>query len=962
MTRGGIVTERDLHVFGARQHNLRDLDVRIPRDRMTVITGPSGSGKSSLAFDTIYAEGQRRYVESLSAYARQFLEQLPKPDVDRIEGLSPAIAIRQQSASRNPRSTVGTVTEIHDHLRLLFARAGLAHCPTCRQPIEALGIPQMVDRALARPDGARLVVHSPLVRRQRGGLAKELDRLRKEGFVRVIVDGVERDLGEEIRLDEASEHDLDVQVDRVRVGPGARARLSDSFELAARLSGGVVRVAEVGGETLTMSERFACPEHGPLGVESSQPGRLSPRLFSFNSPEGACATCSGLGEERAFDPDRIVPDPQRSIGDGAIEPWGKAGGPYHRAMLQALADAAAVPVDVPWTDLPKKTRDLVLFGAKPSRAKASGKDATGLWPGVIALLEKRARDYEQRKREQGGDPEATIEFLEEELGRFESRTVCSACVGARLRPEARAVTVGGRALHELTRLPLDEAHAFFASLALEGTSAELVAPVLREVRARVGFLVDVGLGYLSLDRGTGTLSGGESQRIRLATQIGSALVGVLYVLDEPSIGLHARDNDRLIGTLLRLRDAGNTVIVVEHDEATIRAADHVVDMGPGAGRLGGRVVAEGTPEYITRVPDSPTGGYLRGDHERTVSAGRTPRGWLALEEVRTHNLRGVTARIPLGTITCVTGVSGSGKSSLIVDTLLPLARAALYRTKIDPVAGRLVGVDAVDKVVAVDQAPIGRTPRSNPATYTGVFGSIRELFASLPEARARGYTAGRFSFNVKGGRCETCAGDGVIRVSMHFLPDAFVTCEACSGRRYERETLEVRYRGLSIADVLALTVDEAVDLLAAVPKIAEVLRTLVRVGLGYLQLGQPADTLSGGEAQRLKLARELARRDTGRTLYVLDEPTTGLHFGDVEVLLRALAELADRGNTVVIIEHDLDVVRASDHVIDLGPEGGDGGGELVFAGTPSELAQVERSHTGRYLRAAALKAASAVRA
>ena len=935
----------DLHIRGAREHNLRDIEVRIPRDRLTVITGPSGSGKSSLAFDTIYAEGQRRYVESLSAYARQFLEQLPKPDVDLVEGLSPAIAIRQQTASKNPRSTVGTVTEIYDYLRLLFARAGEPHCPVCGRAIEALTIPQMVDRALALPEGARVAVEAPILRGAKGSLDKELARLRKDGFVRVVVDGAVHDLGEELALDPSAAHDLDVQVDRLRIGPAARARLSDSLELAASLAAGTARVAVEGGEVLQMSERLACPEHGPVLAE------LTPRTFSFNSPEGACPTCAGLGEERVFDPERIVPDPSRSIAEGAIEPWGKPDGPYHRAMTGELTAALAAPLDVPWAKLPKKLREQILSGAGQGKGRGKGKGKAGSWPGVIASLEKRASDYEQRKREQGGDAEAAIEYLEEELGRFFARSPCSECGGARLRKEALAVTVAGRDIRALTALSITEARALFDALSLEGARQQIAERLVREVRGRLGFLADVGLGYLSLDRRTATLSGGEAQRIRLATQIGAALVGVLYVLDEPSIGLHARDGERLIKTLERLRDAGNTVLVVEHDRAMIEAADHVIDMGPGAGRLGGTVVAEGTPAQIAASPSSPTGRYLRGETALArPGKRRSPQGWLTLRDARTHNLKGVTAKVPLGVLTCVTGVSGSGKSSLIVDTLLPLAAAALNRAKIDEVPATLEGLSALDKVIAIDQGPIGRTPRSNPATYSGVFGLIRELFASLPEARARGYKAGRFSFNVKGGRCEACKGDGVTRVSMHFLPDVYVTCDVCGGRRYDRETLEVRYRGLSIADVLDRTIDEALELLEVLPSIRDRLRALVSVGLGYLSLGQSATTLSGGEAQRLKLAKELAKKDTGRTLYVLDEPTTGLHGTDVEVLLGALNDLVDRGNTVLIIEHDLDVVRIADHVIDLGPEGGDGGGRIVVAGTPEEVAACDASHTGRYLR------------
>ncbi|HEY8427031.1 MAG TPA: excinuclease ABC subunit UvrA [Sandaracinaceae bacterium] len=921
----------DLHVRGAREHNLKNVEVRIPRDRLTVITGPSGSGKSSLAFDTIYAEGQRRYVESLSAYARQFLEQLPKPDVDLIEGLSPAIAIRQAGASKNPRSTVGTVTEIYDYLRLLYARAGEPHCPSCGRPLEALTVAQMVDRVLALPEGTRVIVQAPVATGRTGGLEKELARLRKDGYVRVVVDGETRDLGEELALDPGAPHDLEVQVDRLKVGTGARARLSDSIELATGLANGFVRIVVENGEDLVMCERLACPEHGAILAE------LTPRTFSFNSPEGACPTCAGLGEERVFDPARIVPDPSRSIAGGAIEPWGKPGGAYHRSMVRALEAALDVPLDEPWKALPKKLRDAILFGSKKSS-----------WDGVVAALEKRARDYEQRKREQG-DAEAAIEYLEEELGRYYARATCRECGGARLRKEALAVTLGGRNVRETTAMSIEEARAFFDALELEGARGQIGERLLREVRARLGFLVDVGLGYLSLDRATSTLSGGEAQRIRLATQLGSALVGVLYVLDEPSIGLHARDNERLIGTLKRLRDAGNTVLVVEHDEATIRAADHVIDMGPGAGRLGGHVVASGTVGDIERAPESPTGRWLRGERTLVRRGRRAPSGWLVVEDARTHNLQGVTARFPLGVLTCVTGVSGSGKSSLVVDTLLPLARAAVTGATIDPVPARLTGAEALDKVVAIDQAPIGRTPRSNPATYSGVLDAVRELFASLPEARARGYGAGRFSFNVKGGRCEACAGEGVRRVSMHFLPDVFVTCEVCGGRRYDRETLEVRYRGLSIADVLDRTVEEALELFEVVPKIRDRLRALASVGLGYLQLGQAATTLSGGEAQRLKLASELARKDTGRTLYVLDEPTTGLHFSDVEVLVAALDELVERGNTVVVIEHDLDVIRLADHVIDLGPEGGEGGGRVVATGTPEEIAAAPASITGRYL-------------
>jgi len=921
----------DLVVRGARQHNLRAVSVSVPRDRLTVVTGPSGSGKSSLAFDTIYAEGQRRYVESLSAYARQFLDQMPKPDVELIEGLSPAIAIRQQSASKNPRSTVGTVTEIYDHLRLLYARAGQAHCPVCGRPIEAYTIARMVDRVLALGEGAKLTVQAPIASPEGGDWSRELDRLRKDGFVRVSLDGEVRDLGEDLTPDPDVPHTLEVQVDRISIRSGVRARLSESLELAASLGEGRVRVVVRGGDELLMSERLACPDHGPVLAA------LTPQTFSFNSVEGACPTCHGLGEERVFDPARVVPDPDKSIAEGALAPWGKPKAPYHRAMTRQLTAQLKVDLDKPWKKLSKGLRSKILDGAKE-------------WKGVLALLEQRAQDYAQRKRESGADPEGAIEFLEEELGRFVERRVCSECGGARLRKEALAVTVGGENIRAVTSMSVADARGFFDGLELEGQRAEIADRLVREVRARLGFLVDVGLGYLSLERKAATLSGGEAQRIRLATQIGASLVGVLYVLDEPSIGLHPRDNARLIQTLIRLRDAGNTVLVVEHDVDTLRAADHVIDMGPGAGRLGGEVVAEGTPDEIAASEASATGRYLRGEMAPTPTERRRPAGWLTLSDVRTHNLREVTARFPLGVLCAVTGVSGSGKSSLVVDTLLPLLREALHDAKVDPVEATIEGLDRIDKVIAIDQAPIGRTPRSNPATYSGVFGPIRELFASLPDARARGWSAGRFSFNVKGGRCEACAGDGVLRVSMSFLPDVFVTCEQCGGSRYDRETLEVRYRGHTIADVLAMTVDEALDLLEVIPKIRDKLKALVDVGLGYVHLGQSATTLSGGEAQRLKLAKELARKATGSTLYVLDEPTTGLHFSDVEVLLAALEDLVAQGNSVLVIEHDLDVIRRADHVIDVGPEGGDGGGDIVVAGTPEEVAACAASHTGRHLK------------
>jgi len=915
----------ELVVRGARQHNLKHIDVRIPRDRLTVITGPSGSGKSSLAFDTIYAEGQRRYVESLGVHARRFLERLPKPHVDLVEGLSPAIAIQQGSASRNPRSTVGTITEIQDHLRLLFARVGQAHCPACDRPIRAHTIPQMVSRVLKLGEGTRILVLAPVRRGEPGDFAEGLDRLRRDGFVRVEVDGALRELADAEPLAPDRPHDVSVQVDRLVVRPASRQRLAESIELAASLTEGLVHVRVHQGETIELNERLACPEHGPVLAE------LTPQTFSFNSPQGACPTCSGLGTERVFDPDRVVPDPDLSIAEGALAPWGKPGAPYHRAMVKKLTADVKVNPKTAWKRLRKAKRAEVLEH-------------------VIATLERRSRDYVEQRRKRDGDVEGAIEYLQDELSSFARRRVCSECGGARLRAEALAVRVGERSIQDLTKASIADARAAFDALELDGWRAEVAGRLLDEIRGRLGFLDDVGLGYLSLDRGAATLSGGEAQRVRLATQIGSALMGVLYVLDEPSIGLHARDTSRLIETLERLRDAGNTVIVVEHDPQTMRAADHIVDMGPGAGRLGGEVVAEGPLEAILDDARSRTGRWLAGAVEPTPPARREGQGALRIEGATLHNLADVSVDVPLATLTCVTGVSGSGKSSLIADTLVPLVRAALGGSEPDDVAGRLVGVEAIERLVVVDQAPIGRTPRSNPATYSGLFSLIRELFAELPESRARGWSAGRFSFNVKGGRCEVCTGDGVIQVEMHFLPDVYVTCEECGGARYERETLQVRYRGLSIADVLALTVDEALELFEVIPKMRQRLKALSATGLGYVKLGQSATTLSGGEAQRMKLAKELARTQTGSTLYVLDEPTTGLHYDDVEVLLAALDDLVDQGNTVLVVEHDLEVIARADHVIDLGPEGGDAGGEVVVVGPPEVVAAHETSHTGRYLR------------
>jgi excinuclease ABC subunit A len=953
-----------LVVVGARQHNLRNVSVELPRGKLVVFTGPSGSGKSSLAFDTIYAEGQRRYVESLSAYARQFLEQLSKPNVERIDGLSPAIAIEQRPLSKSPRSTVGTVTEIADYLRLLFARIGIPHCPSCGKRIEAQTVQQIVDRILALPEGSRFSVLAPIARGRKGELKLELERLRRDGFVRARVDGAVVDLGDPIELDRAKMHDLDVVVDRIVLKEGVKGRLTDSVELALKTGEGRLLVAVEGEEPFWLSERFACVDCG-----ISLPP-IEPRMFSFNGPHGACPACDGLGSRTVVDPERVVGDGQRSLREGVVLAWGRRGSVALATEVNRAVEMLSVDPDTPWAKLPDATKRLILFGdakpdvkpdAKPGRRPAREGKRARKYLGIVPRLEARRSDDPASGPDDADEPDEDEGGIgDDELGRFLVTRTCSACQGRRLRPEALAVKLGGRDIAELGRLPLERLRAFLATLG-EGDGPQsfsprehaVAEPLLRAVTARLGFLIDVGLDYLSLDRSAQTLSSGEGQRIRLATQIGAALVGVLYVLDEPSVGLHARDNARLIEAQVRLRDLGNTVFVVEHDREAILAADHVVDMGPGAGIHGGTIVAQGTPQSLMANPSSITGPWLSGKRQLAIPKTRKKpgKGSVRIVGARAHNLKNVTASIPTGLFTCFTGVSGSGKSSLVVDTLLPAARAKLYSATA-PIGecDAVEGLDNVDKVISIDQAPIGRTPRSNPATYTGVFALLRDLYAGLPEARARGYKAGRFSFNVKGGRCEACQGDGVLRVEMHFLPDIFVTCDTCGGKRYNRETLEVKYRGLSIADALDVTVEQALELFETIPRVRDRLDALRRVGLGYLSLGQPATTLSGGEAQRVKLARELARKATGRTLYVLDEPTTGLHFTDIEMLLAAILELRDQGNTVVVIEHNLDVVACADWVLDVGPEGGDKGGELVSEGSPEQIAETEGSHTGHYLR------------
>ena len=934
----------NIRVRGAREHNLKNIDVEIPRDSLTVITGLSGSGKSSLAFDTIYAEGQRRYVESLSAYARQFLELMGKPDVDSIEGLSPAISIEQKTTSRNPRSTVGTVTEIHDYMRLLWARAGTPYSPATGEPIEAQTVSQMVDRVAAMPEGTRLLLLAPVVRDRKGEYRKELAELQRRGFTRVKVDGTLYEIADVPALNRKTKHDIDAVVDRVVVRPGIEPRLADSFETALGLADGGVVYAEdaASGARTVFSARFACPVSG-FTIEE-----IEPRLFSFNSPHGACPACDGLGLESFFDPALVVPDERVTLADGAIAPWAGAQTPYYDQTLHGVARHYKAGTRTPWHELPAHVRDAILDGSGDTPITLTYKDGvrayqvTKPFEGVLANLARRLRETDSA-------------WVREELGRYQAQKPCAVCHGARLKPEALAVRVAGSTIAQASELPIRRALDFFAAApaALTPQRLEIARRILREITDRLQFLVDVGLDYLTLARGSATLSGGESQRIRLASQIGSGLTGVLYVLDEPSIGLHQRDNERLLATLRRLKALGNTVLVVEHDEDAIRAADHLIDMGPAAGVHGGHVIAQGTPDEVAAHPDSLTGAYLSGRRGIPLPKRRKadPKRALRVVGARGNNLRDVTASIPLGVFTCVTGVSGGGKSTLVIDTLFKAASRRLMGSGEAPAPhDRLEGLEHLDKIIDIDQSPIGRTPRSNPATYTDLFAPIRDWFAELPESRARGYKSGRFSFNVKGGRCEACQGDGVLKIEMHFLPDVFVTCDTCKGARYNRETLEIKFRGKSIADVLAMTVDEAVPFFSAATRINDRLTILQRVGLGYISLGQQATTLSGGEAQRIKLSKELARRATGRTLYILDEPTTGLHFEDVRKLLEVLHALVDHGNTVVVIEHNLEVIKTADWVLDLGPEGGEGGGRIVAEGTPEAIAANPASHTGRFLR------------
>ena len=931
-----------IKIEGARAHNLKNINVQIPRDKLVVVTGLSGSGKSSLAFDTIYAEGQRRYVESLSAYARQFLGQMDKPDVDNIEGLSPAISIDQKTTSHNPRSTVGTVTEIYDYLRLLYARAGRPHCPNCGKPITQQSVDQMVDRIMQLPAGAKLLIMAQLVRGKKGEHKKVLEQIRREGYVRVRIDGELHDLGEEIALEKQKKHTIEIVVDRLVVREGMESRLADSLETALHAGEGVVYVQVVDGELLMFSENFACVDCGISLPE------IAPRMFSFNSPFGACPVCTGLGSHKEFDPALVVPDPTLSVADGVFAPLSKNPNSYGMRAITALLAAHDYDAHTPWNRMDKKMQKMLLYGSDEyvsfqyTNMFGEEKEYHVPYEGVLPALTRRYRETDS-------------EEMRESYEDYMTDTPCSACHGARLKPEALAVTVGGKNIAALTALTIREADAFLmaAEQDFSPREAKIAGEILKEIHARLHFLLDVGLDYLTLSRAASTLSGGEAQRIRLATQIGSGLMGVLYILDEPSIGLHQRDNNRLLATLRHLRDLGNTLIVVEHDEDTMYAADHIIDIGPGAGEHGGEVVAEGTAAEIMKNPASITGQYLSRKQFIPVPAERRRGNGYFLEIVGAaeNNLKDVNVKFPLGTLTLVTGVSGSGKSTLVNEILYRGVASRLYRAKGKPGKHKKIkGLEHIDKVINIDQQPIGRTPRSNPATYTGVFDAIRELFSQVSESRMRGYKAGRFSFNVKGGRCEACRGDGILKIEMQFLPDVYVPCEVCKGARYNRETLEVHYKGKTIAEVLDMTIDEAVEFFANVPRIARKLEIIRDVGLGYIRLGQPATTLSGGEAQRVKLATELARRSTGKTLYILDEPTTGLHAADIHKLLLILQRLVDGGDTVVVIEHNLEVIKTADHIIDLGPEGGTGGGTIVAQGTPEEIVKVKASYTGQFLK------------
>ena len=964
---------RSITIRGAREHNLKNIDLTIPRDKLVVFTGLSGSGKSSLAFDTIYAEGQRRYVESLSAYARQFLEMMQKPDVDQIDGLSPAISIEQKTTSKNPRSTVGTVTEIYDYMRLLWARVGIPYSPATGLPIESQTVSMMVDRVLAMPEGTRLYLLAPVVRGRKGEYRKEFAEYLKKGFQRVKVDGAFHELAEAPTLDKKFPHDIDVVVDRIVVRPDIGQRLAESFETALKLAEGLAvieyadapaaaadepakdskkKVAKIhdktGAERILFSEKFACPVSGFTIPE------VEPRLFSFNNPYGACPKCGGLGIEQTIDADLVIPDKELTLRKGAIAPWAKSSSPYYLQTLTALGKHYKFTLDTKWKDLPKKTQNVLLHGSGDDEIKFSYEDGVRSYDtkkpfeGVVTNIDRRFRETES-------------EWAREELGKYFSDVPCDACNGYRLKPEALSVKIGGMHIGNISELSVRKAGDWFETVPglLNKQQNEIAVRILKEIRERLSFLLDVGLNYLTLARSSGTLSGGESQRIRLASQIGSGLTGVLYVLDEPSIGLHQRDNARLLDTLRRLRDLGNTVIVVEHDEDAVIAADYVVDVGPGAGTHGGNIVAQGTPQEVMKNPKSLTGKYLTGEMSVPVPERRPPnhRRTIKVINARGNNLKNVSAELPLGLFTAITGVSGGGKSTLLIDTLYKaIARKLNGASEGAAPHDRIEGLEHIDKIIEIDQSPIGRTPRSNPATYTGAFTPIREWFAGLPESKARGYEAGRFSFNVKGGRCEACQGDGVIKIEMHFLPDVYVTCDTCKGKRYNRETLEVLFKGKSIADVLDMTVEEAAEFFKAVPRVRETFKTLHRVGLDYIHVGQQATTLSGGEAQRVKLAKELSKRATGRTLYILDEPTTGLHFHDVAKLLEVLHELVEQGNTVVVIEHNLEVIKTADWVIDLGPEGGDGGGEIVAWGPPEDIVKAPRSYTGQFLKPVLAKA------